>query len=191
MIIQIIALWTEWSIPVTNHKSFNWFSVLWLCVFSHRKVQSFLFLKDRNKDAELLQNAWLFNPRVVWASISVNESFRLLNSVGGGSGVLAADVQNKPFCGGMGDSGEYQMIHMVTTKSFATRGWMVAVSGGIRIAVSIPFKNKWRACEDILPSYPAISSLVRWRPSAYKGGDIRQVHLWPPIMGRDANSKKK
>ena len=83
MIIQIIALWTEWSIPVTNHKSFNWFSVLWLCVFSHRKVQSFLFLKDRNKDAELLQNAWLFNPRVVWASISVNESFRLLNSVGG------------------------------------------------------------------------------------------------------------
>ena len=141
MIIQIIALWTEWSIPVTNHKSFNWFSVLWLCVFSHRKVQSFLFLKDRNKDAELLQNAWLFNPRVVWASISVNESFRLLNSVGGGSGVLAADVQNKPFCGGMGDSGEYLMIHMVTTKSFATRGWMVAVSGGIRIAVSIPLKT--------------------------------------------------
>ena len=25
MIIQIISLWSEWSIPVTNHRSFNWF----------------------------------------------------------------------------------------------------------------------------------------------------------------------
>ena len=88
-------------------------------------------------------------------------------------GKLSCDVQNKPFCGSAAGD-EYQMAHMVTTKSFASRGWIASVEGSILAIHSddlpsfvAPFKNKWRACERRSPASKILSgNLISHRIAA-------------------------
>ena len=113
-------------------------------------------------------------------------------------GQLSCDVQNKPFCGSAAGD-EYQMAHMVTTKSFASRGWIASVEGSIlaihsddlpsfvRSLVVAPFKNKWRACEGRSPAGKILSgNLISHRIAAVflygRRYQSAQAHLWWPQM---------
>ena len=108
-------------------------------------------------------------------------------------GKLSCDVQNKPFCGSAAGD-EYQMAYMVTTKSFASRGWIASVEGSILAIHSddlpsfvAPFKNKWRACERRSPASKILSgNLISHRIAAVflygRRYQSAQVHLWWPQM---------